>query len=94
MKDGEFKKEGSIDKLKSEYGGFSIKLKLKGTIQNRNCDEVDFCESVAKRRMTSTSNNEDSARNVIKVDIQSRFSEADECEIKDEHSVSMTLLYI
>lgn len=95
MKDGEFKKEGSISELKRDYGGFSIKLKLKGKVENMGFDEIDSVPISAKTSSTHTltpnSRNND-AIEIIKRHINKNFQDkAEECEIKDEHSVSMNL---
>lgn len=92
MKDGEFKKEGSISELKRDYGGFSVKLKLKGQDVKKGFDEVDSYEPICNQRNNETviinlTNSNDMS--VIKDDVKKTFS-AEECEIKDEHSVSMT----
>lgn len=91
MKDGTFKKEGTISKLKSDYGGFSVKLKLKGKSGYLGFDEVDSPERV---RETSTSTNKTDVNNIniIKQEVEECFKgKADECEIKDEHSVSIII---
>lgn len=90
MKNGEFKKEGSISELKRDYGGFSIKLKLKGKFEHVGLDEIDSAPSFKKTNSTNSVNSRNNdAINIIKDHIKEVFKDkADECEIKDEHSVS------
>lgn len=91
MKNGEFKKEGSINELKRDYGGFSVKLKLKGKADRDGFDEVDSITSSPKRISSGISQWEDNTNiNIIKDDVDNCFrNKAEECEVKDEHSVSI-----
>lgn len=92
MKDGEFKKEGAISDLKREYGGFSVKLKLEGKVEHMGLDEVDSAGPMSKKpNSTDSVNSENKDMEVIKKHIEERFKyKAETCEIKDEHSVSIT----
>lgn len=93
MKDGTFKKKGTISKLKSDYGGFSVKLKLKGKDGYMGFDEVDSFQP--KRAARSNTEKIDANNiNIIKQEVEECLKgKAEEFEIKDEHSVSNVILY-
>lgn len=92
MKNGEFKKEGSISELKHKYGGFSIKLKLKGNFNKKGFDEVDSSEDISNHDIEVIPLTNSSGNDIIKEDVENTFrGKAEECEIKDEHSVRIEL---